>query len=131
MSRTGSFTLVTRWDGILAPHQVETLRLIKELRALVEQFGPEPIADTESYADDPTKNALEMARWHDLVVPWREKLQSNYALNFKDRAVKAYNQFVALGVQDRHLGVLASTASSTREIEELMQVLWHVAGRTN
>lgn len=115
--------------AIFTPLQIDALRFRQKLIAFMKELGPEPVCDTSDCLDNPTLNAQRITEWHNKVMPFRGKLRSLYALNFKTEAVEMYHRFVVAGIKDVHFGSLADTTDSVGNLKDLINTLWVVAGR--
>lgn len=85
-------------DGALGPYQIEAIKIVKDLRELLHELGPQPVCDTTSYLNDPDLNAKELSRWHDEIEPWRKKLRSKFALNIAPRVKELMHRFGEQGI---------------------------------
>jgi hypothetical protein len=67
--------------------------------------------------------------WHDVKRGIDTKLKAKYVLNYQQKAIRLYYQFVEAGIIDRHFGTIADTLTTGEDLADLIAALRQLAFR--
>jgi hypothetical protein len=116
---------------MFSPLQIEALIVRKRLIEFLEELGPEPTCDTSDCLNDPTMNARKVSQWHREFNEFQTRFTALYAVRFRQSVVELYHRFALAGVRDTRFAALSDKAESVRNVHELTEMLWRIAGEIN
>jgi hypothetical protein len=111
-------------DGLFAPLQVDALMVAKDIALMLKALPIPP--NTDFGFDEQTqkfRTPEQVHAWFDAKGQVEQRLRARYALNFHDKTMKIYHQFVEAGIEDGRFGTLADTARTSEEFTKLVSML--------
>jgi hypothetical protein len=119
--------------SLFTPLQLEALQLRADLRQFLEKVGPPPKSGLEhKLGGKEEMSPEELAQWatfqRDIVGPLQARVKATYTLNFKQTATTLYHRFVEIGRIDQQFRYLSDDAESIEQVQQLINVLWGMAG---
>jgi hypothetical protein len=113
---------------IFTPLQIEALQFRKRLQDFLAEYGPRRVVRSEDYPDSP-EGIAEFNREKDKVErPGGFAFFGQFASRFRADAERLYYKFLAAGVTNIHFGSLAAAVNNRKNVEDLIGMLWEMAG---
>lgn len=118
---------------LLSPLQIEALQFRNKIQGFLDEYGPRRTVKAEDFPDTP-EGILAFNRERDKEErPGGYAFHGAFTLRFGADAKTLYYKFIAAGVTKPtdEFGSLAEAVNAKCNIEDLIRMLWEMAGKLN